>query len=119
MSIAFIDLLIEEKKERDKYWQNYSQWLGVIQKEATRVLGKVKIFLFGSFVAGKPTGGSDIDILIISPVVKDPLVRSKAYLALDRKLGPSSPFEIHLITPKDYQNWYRFFLKEKKAVMSS
>jgi len=30
-----------------------------------------------------------------------------------KKIGFFSPFEIHLITPEEYKNWYQYFIKEK------
>ena len=29
------------------------------------------------------------------------------------KFGDFFPFEFHLVTPEEYQNWYQKFIKEK------
>ena len=67
------------------------------------------VFIFGSVAEGKEEIGSDIDILIISPNLKD---RGKVIAKIWKKIGFFSPFEIHLITPEEYK-WYKHFIKHK------
>jgi predicted nucleotidyltransferase len=61
----------------------------------------------------KSEPGSDIDVLIVASQFENPLKRSKFYLKVNQKIGFLSPFEIHLITPKEYKEWYQYFIKEK------
>jgi predicted nucleotidyltransferase len=107
-----IDLLIEEAKKEEKYFKNYLKYTKIIKKEAEKLLGKVKVFIFGSILK-KDEIPQDIDILIISPRLKSTRQKSKILAEIWRKIGYLAPFEIHLITPREYQNWYRFFIKKK------
>jgi predicted nucleotidyltransferase len=53
----------------------------------------------------------DIDILIISPKLKTLNKKSEILKKIREKF--STPFEFHLITPKEYREWYRHFIEEK------
>jgi len=110
---TLVDFLIEKKQREKKYFKDYLFWAKEIKKEAEKNLGEVKIFLFGSMVKRKAEPGSDIDLLIISPKLKNPEKTSEVRTKILEKISHNSPFEIHLITPEDYQNWYKNFIKEK------
>lgn len=107
-----LDLLIEEAKEEEKYFQNYLKYAKIIKKELKKLLGKVRVIVFGSILR-KDEVPQDIDILIISPKLKTFSQKSKLRVKLWRKIGFASPFEIHLITPEEYRNWYKNFIEEK------
>lgn len=107
-----VDYLIEEAREEEKYFKNYRKYAKLIKGRAEKLLGKVKVFVFGSILR-KEEVPQDIDILIISPKLKTLTQKSKIRAELWKKIGFLAPFEIHLITPKEYENWYKFFIKEK------
>jgi uncharacterized protein len=107
------DFLIEKRKREEKYFKNYLFWAKKIKKLLEKELGEGKVFLFGSVVKREAEPGSDIDVLIVASQFEDPLKRSEFYLKVNRKVGFLSPFEIHLITPKEYKEWYQYFIKEK------
>lgn len=113
--ITLTDLLIEKAKRERKYFKNYLKYAKIIKKEAKKLLGKVKVFVFGSILKKREIP-QDIDILIISPKLKTPKEKILIQVKILKKIGFSSPFEIHLITPYEYKNWYRFFIKEKIEV---
>ena len=115
MSKTLIDILIEKEKEERKYFRNYLRYASQIKKEAQKLLGKVKVYVFGSILR-KNELARDIDILIISPKLKTPQKKSQTRVKLWQRLGFSSPFELHLITPQEYRDWYRYFIKEKKEI---
>lgn len=110
-----IDLLIEEAAEEEKYFKNYFYWAKIIKKEAEKILGKVKVFVFGSILK-KDEVPQDIDILIVSPKLKTFEKKSKVRTKIWQKLGFLFPFQLHLITPREYQHWYRYFIDKKKEV---
>ncbi len=110
------DFLIEKRKRDEKYFKNYLFWAKKIKKIVEKELGDGKVFLFGSVVRGEEEPGSDIDVLIVSPQFEDLAKRSEFYLKVHKKIGFLSPFEIHLITPKEYKEWYQYFIKEKIEV---
>jgi predicted nucleotidyltransferase len=110
-----IDILIEEARKEEKYFKNYLDYAKRIKKEAERLLGKVKVYVFGSILR-KNEVPMDIDILIISQKLKTAAKKSKIMVELQRKLRGLGPFEIHLITPKEYKDWYKNFIREKKEI---
>lgn len=79
-------------------------------------LKEAKVFLFGSIVAKKTEPGSDIDILVVATEFESPEKRSEIYCKIQKKIGFLSPFEIHLISPKDFKEWYSLFIKQKVEV---
>lgn len=107
-----INGLIEEAEKEKKYFQNYLKYARLIKREAKKLLGEVKVFVFGSILKEDEVA-QDIDILIVSPKLKKTLKKSKIQAEIWKKIGFFSPFELHLINPKEYKNWYRYFLKEK------
>jgi predicted nucleotidyltransferase len=110
-----IDELIEEAKREEKYFKNYLDYGKKIKKEAERLLGKVKVYVFGSILR-KEEVPMDIDILIISPKLKTAVKKSKIRVELQKRLGDLGPFEIHLVSPKEYKSWYKNFIEEKKEI---
>jgi hypothetical protein len=111
MPKTLVDLLIEKNKEQEKYFRNYLHYARIIKREAEKILGKIRVIVFGSILK-KDEMAQDIDILIISPGLETPEKKSEIRMELREKMGFSSPFEIHLITPQDYKNWYRNFIKK-------
>jgi len=115
MAESLMDILIEQAQEKEKYFQNYLFYAKEIKKVAEELLGEVRVFIFGSILR-KNEVARDIDILIISPKLKTTSRKSQIRAKLWKKLGLASPFEFHLITPQEYRNWYRYFIKEKKEI---
>jgi len=107
-----IDSLIEEAQREEKYFKNYLYYGKIIKKEAEKLLGKVKVFVFGSILR-RDEVPRDIDVLIISPKLETSQKKSEVRTKIWKRTGISSSFEIHLITPEEYKNWYRFFIEEK------
>lgn len=110
----FTQLLICRQKEKEKYFQNYLTYACKIKKEAKRLLGEVKVFVFGSILK-KDEVPQDIDVLIVSPKLEKDQ-KSQIRVKIWEKIGFSSPFELHLITPEEYKSWYQFFLKKKVEI---
>jgi predicted nucleotidyltransferase len=108
--ITLTDLLIERKKREEKFFKNYLYYGKKIKKEAEKILGKVRVLIFGSILREDEIA-RDIDVLIISPKLKKTQLKNEIRLKIQKKLGPS-PFELHLIRPKEYQDWYKNFIKE-------
>jgi len=113
--ITLTDLLIERERKQRVYFKNYLKYAQKIKKEVENTLGKTKVFIFGS-ILGKKEIPQDIDLLIISPKLKEIKSKGEIIAKIWKKIGFYNPFEIHLITPEEYQNWYKFFLKKKIKV---
>jgi len=74
----------------------------------------VKPYVFGSVVEGKATGGSDVDILIVSDKIPEnsrDRGNLKAKIEEMTGLPLSHPFEIHLANKHDFK-WYRQHIKK-------
>ena len=115
MKKSEVDLLIEEFQEKEKYFQNYLKYAKMIKKEAKKLLKRVRVFIFGSILRKKEIP-QDIDVLIVSPKLKDLNKKSEFLAKLKKKIGFSTPFEFHLVTPKEYKEWYSHFIEEKIEV---
>jgi predicted nucleotidyltransferase len=113
MPQTLVDLLIEKTKREEKYFKNYLSYAKVIKKEAQKLLGEVRVLIFGS-VLKKDEIPRDIDILIISSKLEDmdPKNKREIRTKLWKAIGFTTPFEIHLIKPQDYKEWYKNFIKE-------
>ena len=113
---SLVDILLEEAKENKKYFDNYLDYAQIIKKEAGKLLGKVKVYIFGSIVKGDFDPSSDIDILIVAPKQLPFSRRTEVKVKIYEKIGFFSPFELHLINEEEYQSWYKNFLKDKIEV---
>ncbi len=109
------NLVFERRKKQEKYFKNYMHWAKLVKKESKRLLGEVKVFIFGSILR-KNELPRDIDILIISQKLKTAKKKSEIRAEIWKNTGISSPLEIHLATPDEYKDWYKFFIKEKIEV---
>ena len=106
--IDYLDAVIEMSKEKQRYFDDYMKYSKLIKQTAEEFLGNAEVILFGSFVEGRHTMASDIDVLIISDNIKD---RNEVLLEINKALGIFHPFELHLITKKEF-GWYKRFIKD-------
>jgi len=113
MRQTLTDIIVEQAQEKEKYFQNYLTYAEIIKKEAEKILGETKVFLFGSILL-KNEVPRDIDLLIVSPKFQKYQEKRKLISKIWQKIGILSPFELHLVTPNEYQHWYRYFLKGKR-----
>ncbi len=113
--MRYFDLLKKRAEERKHYLDNLEAYLSIIKKFFKEKLCDFEIYLFGSILRDDFGPDSDVDILVISkntpPFTYE---RSKLILELKRIIGFVNPFEIHIITPEEYEEWYSKFIKEKK-----
>ena len=111
--IKFLDLLIESKKIKEKYLKNLDFYLKEIKKFFQKKLGKkTKILIFGSFVRGNFGPRSDIDVLVILPKEISWQKRRKLIFEIRKKIGFLSPFEFHLASKKEFEDWWKNFIKK-------
>jgi len=86
--------------------RNWKEYGHKIAEAASKVLGECEVFAFGSVVEGRATGGSDVDIIVVSRhLPRGERGRLKALMEEMAGLPPFHPFEIHLVTPKEAE-WY-------------
>ncbi len=116
MKKTLFDILLEEKKEKKKYFRNYLKYAKIAKKIAKSELGDVKVFVFGSVVKKEHTPTSDIDLLIVSKnMPKTMKERAKIQAKILEKIGIRAPFEIHMVNEKEFK-WYEKFIDKKIAV---
>ena len=77
------------------------------------VLGDAEVYLTGSVVEGKSVPSSDIDILIISESadVRKATKRAEIIARIEEESGLPfvHPFEFHLMTKDEFQEWREVF----------
>jgi len=110
-----VDLVAAREEEQKKYFDNYLFYAQKIKKEAEKHAGKVRAYVFGSILI-KDEVARDIDILVISNQLKSTKEKSVLRAKIWRQIGLFTPFELHFATPREYQDWYQFFLKKKVEI---
>lgn len=90
-----------------KYFENYVEVAREI-KEMVNKHVKARVFVFGSTVRGDYVVGlSDKDVAVVSEEFEDREKRLKVYDELFSRYF-YSPFEFHLLTPRQWQYYLRF-----------
>ena len=107
---TFIDLLIEDAEERRRYFRDFIKYAEKVKEIVKQSDPDARIMLFGSAVKGKLRPDSDIDLLIITDIAEKLDERIKLRMEIVKILGEGSPFEIHIITDEEYENWYSKFI---------
>lgn len=111
MSIL-VDIKKEIWEEKRKYFENYPYYCRKIKESAEKVLGPVRVLVFGSIVRGDWTPNSDIDVLIISDKLSKNWEENAIYkVNIKRDSGIGFPFQIHLVRPEEFESWYKNFIK--------
>ncbi|MCX7705814.1 MAG: nucleotidyltransferase domain-containing protein [bacterium] len=110
MNKTHIQILKEITREKKKYFDNYMDFVREIKKEAGRILRNVRVIVFGSVVKKNHTPLSDIDVLIICDELPDNWEERRMLRAKIKP--PFSPFQIHLVTDKEFLNSYKNFIKD-------
>ncbi|MCX7716148.1 MAG: nucleotidyltransferase domain-containing protein, partial [Endomicrobia bacterium] len=104
------DLTLINKKlwlEKKKYFENLDFYAKKIKAVAENLIGPVKVIIFGSVVKKNYTPLSDIDVLVISENLsadwkKNRFVRTE----IKKSIDVFSPFQLHLVRPEEFENWY-------------
>lgn len=114
MSKTHIEILKEIGEERRIFFENFKDYSVKIKNKARELLGDVRVIVFGSTVKGSYNIlNSDIDILIISNNLPEKEEeRRKIKVEIKSVLPIFNPFQIHLATEKEYEEWYKNFIKD-------
>ena len=108
------DILIATQRKKENYFKNWQKHCRDIKEIAKEFLKEVRVLVFGSIIEDKWGPASDIDVLIISNnLPKNLEKRGEIRTKIKAKLDPFSPFQLHLATPQEFENWYKNFIKEK------
>jgi len=109
--MRYFDLLKKRADRRQSHLDNLPYYRGEIEKFFQAELGEARVRFFGSMLTESFDAESDVDVLVVStrkPARLDG--RSRLIAELRSSIGFSSPFEIHLITEEEYEDWYKHFL---------
>lgn len=108
------DIYIEEARKLKRLYGDFNELIRRICSFIKKYIDDAEIYLFGSMTQGKYTMASDIDLLIIT--------RRKYELDVDRikalikREFIEIPLEIHIVTPREFRDWYMRFIKEDKLL---
>ncbi len=108
----FLDFLKEESKRDAMYLVDPLKYVAKIKHIALSEDERARIIVFGSYVRGDMRPNSDIDVLIITCRARDTEFRAKLRTKIGREIGLATPLEIHIVTPEEYEKWYRSFIKD-------
>ena len=97
--------------------REYRTLLRKFKEEVERSLGReVKVMAFGSVVEGRGRPSSDVDVLVIDREFGKLETRLEIYALARRVFGSVHPFELHLITPEEFENWYVKFIGKYEEI---
>ena len=69
-----------------------------------------RVILFGSVARGSHRIDSDIDVLVVTELASDVWKRAEIAVRIREKLGFGDPIELHIVTPKIFEEWYKKFI---------
>jgi len=100
-----IDLINEERK----YREDPKKLARAVKRAAGRILGEVRVYLFGSVAEGRDTLSSDVDIMVVSSEIpKSVGKRSEIVARILEEIGVDAPVEIRLLSPEEERGYLRF-----------
>ncbi len=113
---TLVDLEIERAREWKRYYEKTMYYIERIKSIVRKYDPSAKIILFGSYVRGELRPDSDIDILIVTELAGNINQRLKLRVEIAREIGDSTPFQIHIVTPNEYLDWYSKFINKHITV---
>jgi len=102
--------ILKVRRELRELALNWRQWAEKIAEATRKILDSCEVYVFGSVVEERATGGSDVDLLIISTRLPENWKgrgELKARIEEEAGLPPSHPFEIHLASPAEAILYFR------------
>ncbi|MGC8932752.1 MAG: nucleotidyltransferase domain-containing protein [Candidatus Methanodesulfokora sp.] len=105
-----MEVYVEILMRRAEMVRNWREHARAIAEAARSVLPGSKIYVFGSVVRGESTGGSDVDILIVSNEVPESnLERARMKVMIEERLGLPlyHPFELHLVKEEEAKLYFK------------
>jgi len=96
--------LLKARIEISRIVRQWRFWSEAIAKAAEEVLGPCHVYVFGSVVEGRVTGGSDVDVLVVADDLPGNFrARGDVMAKIEEvaNLPLYHPFEIHLVTREE------------------
>jgi len=110
--------ILKARLEMAKLARQWQYWSRKIAEAAKMILVTCEVYVFGSVVEGHMTGGSDVDILIISDNVPSKArERWKLKVMIEEQAGLPlyHPYEIHLVSKREAK-WYMRHIRKKVPI---
>ncbi len=107
---TLVDLQLETLEEWREYYEKPLEYAEKIKSTVRKLDPEARVILFGSLVKGEMKPDSDIDVLIITRLASNVNTRMKLRVSIAREIGDCTPFEIHIVTPEEYESWYKKFI---------
>ncbi len=108
--------VIDLVREEERYRRDPLRIAKAVKEVAERLLGDVRVYLFGSVVEGADTPSSDVDIMVVSSATPRSVGgRSKIVAKILKEVGVDAPIEVHLIRPEE-ESWYLRFVRKRVEV---
>ncbi|MEM5828003.1 MAG: nucleotidyltransferase domain-containing protein [Candidatus Aenigmatarchaeota archaeon] len=107
-----IEIALDIAKKKKEVFKNYKKIAKELKEAFKKVLRdeNVRLIVFGSVAKKKHSIHSDIDVLVISKNANK-FRYGEIIKKVERILGKELIFfEIHLVTPEIFENWYKKFL---------
>jgi len=113
--MTYMDLL----RSRASMIRDWRAWVSRMAEATKRVLPDAEVYVVGSAVRGDWVGSSDVDILIVSESIPEGMLK-RAEIKIEvedlTKLPAVHPFEIHLVTPREAETYFRRAGKDTQRV---
>ena len=101
---------MDRQRSRAEMLKEWRAWAERVAGAAERILPASEVYVLGSVVRGDYTGGSDIDILIISDRIPEGLLKRaelKSLIEEEAHLPTTHQIEIHLTRRSEADNYIR------------
>ena len=99
---------LETLRSRAKMIGDWKVWAKKVANAAKTIMPDARVYVFGSVISGEATGGSDIDMLIVSQNIPGKaLEQSGIKVKIEDMAGLPiyHPFEIHLATRDESEQY--------------
>ncbi|MCG3110096.1 hypothetical protein L3N51_02393 [Metallosphaera sp. J1] len=104
------DYLVRLAKEREEAFSRLNEFLSRIKEFVISRDKQGRVILFGSVARGNPRPDSDIDVLIISDVLGKDVKTKAGTMGEVMEMLNNEIFEIHVVTTREYETWYKRFM---------
>jgi predicted nucleotidyltransferase len=106
-------IIAERNRRAERFFHNPLLYAKEIKNILQSNFSDIKVIIFGSAVKGDYKPWSDIDILIISALIPDDIFIKAEIKAKIEERFLDAPFELHIVTPQEYEGWYKKFIKDE------